>query len=400
MSGSNTTTTSTANTTPITVAAPPTTEEVAADFLSWIGAQNAVLTDVNVGSQVRTFAEAIGSVVDVESVTAQALAFQALVYAAFAAFGVEPLGAVSSLVSLTFSTGTGANPPPVPVAVAIAAGTITQTVGGIQFQTLSSATFPVSGTSVVVPAAAVIAGANGNVPAGAITQILSSIPYTLQVTNTAAAIGGSDAETPAQTLARFTAIVGSIGLGTPVAIANACIGVSVSGTTETVKYATCYEPWIAQMEAGNPNPTAGFQVYVDDGSGQATAALLTAVQAKLDGNLETGDEGNRPAGVPYSVKAVVPVRANVTVSGTAIQPGDAPAITSAVVVALNQYFSTLQFGQAAQVDQVIAAVATAVQGNTNSLSVVLTDANGNAQQSIPAGPTQRIIPNIVSVTFT
>src|ERR1700760_491742 len=129
MSGSTTT----SNT--ITVAAPPTTEEVAADFLTWIGAQNAVLTDVNVGSQVRTFGEAIGSVVDMESVQAQALALQAIVYGAYAAFNVQPLSATSSVTQLVFSTGTGTSPPAAPVAVAIAAGTITQTVGGIQFQT-------------------------------------------------------------------------------------------------------------------------------------------------------------------------------------------------------------------------------------------------------------------------
>ena len=75
MSGSTTSTTSST----ITVAAPPTTEEVAADFLTWIGAQNPILTDVNPGSQVRTMGEAIGSVVDMESVTAQAMALQALV---------------------------------------------------------------------------------------------------------------------------------------------------------------------------------------------------------------------------------------------------------------------------------------------------------------------------------
>jgi hypothetical protein len=342
--------------------------------------------------------EAIGSVVDTESVIAQALAFQALVYAAFAAFNVFPLLASPATTPLTFVTGTGANPPPVPVAVAIPAGTIVQTVGGTQFQTLSSGVIPVSGTTVTVPGGAVAAGANGNVPAASLTQILSSMPYTLQVTNAAAAVGGADAETPAQTLARFTAIVGAIGLGTPVAVANACIGVTVSGTSETVRYSTCYEPWIAQMLAGVQNPTAGFAVYVDNGSGAASSSLLTAVTAALDGNPATGAEGNRPAGVPFTVNAVQPVVANLTVSGTVIQPGSAPAVTAAVLVAIGQYF-TLPFGTAAQIDQIIAAIAGAVQGSTNSLSVVMTDSGANPQNVINAGPTQRIIPGTISVSF-
>lgn len=385
---------------PITVAAPPTTEDVAADFLSWIGAQNLVLTDVNQGSQVRTMGEAIGSVVDTESVTVQALAFQALIYAAFAAFNVFPRGALGALTPLTFVTGLGGSPPPVPVAVAVPAGTIVQTVGGTQFQTIAPGIIPVSGTTVTVAGQAVVAGAAGNVPAGTLTQILSSLPYTLQVFNASLAVGGTDAETAAQTLARFTATVAAIGLGTPVAVANACIGVTVSGTSETVLYATCYEPWIAQMLAGTLNPAAGFQVYVDDGTGLPTNGLLVAVGAKLDGNFATGDEGNRPAGVPYQIKAVNPVIANVSVSGTVIQPGTAPAVTAAVLTALNQYF-TLPFNASAQIDQIIAAVASAVQGATSSLNISMIDSNGNPQNVIPASqPGQRILPGTIVVAFT
>lgn len=385
----------------ITIASPPTTEDVAADFLSWIGAQNNVLTDVNQGSQVRSFGEAIGSVVDTESVTVQALAFQAMVYAAFAAFNVFPLGALPSVVPLNFITGSGASPPPVPVPVAIPVGTIVQTVGGTQFTTVTSGVIPISGTTVGVTAQAVIAGANGNVPAGSITQILSSVPYTLQVINPLAAVGGTDAETPAQTLARFTAVVASLGLGTPVGIANAAIGVTVSGTSETVKYSTTYEPWIAQMLAGVTNPAAGFIEYVDDGTGSPSGALLLAVAAFLNGNLATGAEGNRPAGVPYQVLAVNPVIANLTISGTVTQPGAAAGVTAAVLTAVTQYFTTLLFNTAAQIDQVIAAVAGAVQGATNSLSIIMTDANGNPQSTIPAtAPGQRIVAGTVAVSFS
>jgi tetrahydromethanopterin S-methyltransferase subunit C len=103
--------------------------------------------------------------------------------------------------------------------------------------------------------------------------------------------------------------------------------------------------------------------------------------------------------VPYTVNVVNPVTANVTVSGTAIQPGDAPAITSAVQAALVTYF-TLPFGSAAQLNQIIAAVAGAVQGQTNSLSIQMTDSSANVQTTIAAGPTQRIIPGIITVSFS
>jgi hypothetical protein len=74
-------------------------------------------------------------------------------------------------------------------------------------------------------------------------------------------------------------------------------------------------------------------------------------------------------------------------------------VTAAVDAALASYF-TLGFGVAADLNQVIAAVATAVQGQTTSLSVQMTDSGANPQTVIPAGPTQRIIPGVITVSFS
>lgn len=385
----------------ITVAAPPTTEDAAADFLAWMGAQNGVVTDINPGSQVRTMAEAAGSVIDMQGVIVQALAFQALVYSAFAAFGVVPLPGLPATVPLTFSTGSGSLPPVAPVPIAVPAGTTVQTVGGTQFANLVDVVIPTGSTFVTTSAAATVVGAAGNVPAGSITQIVTSLAAPLVVNNAkAAAVGGTDAETPAQTLARFTAVVAAIGLGTPVAIPSGCIGITAPGILETVEFATCFEPWIAQLAGGAlfNQLTAGFQIFIDDGSGVASPALIAAVTAYMNGNVATGAEGNRPAGVPFTVNAVVPVTANVTVSGTAIQPGAVPALEAAVLTAIQQYFR-LPFGTPAELQQIIAAVANVVAGNVSDLLIGMTDGGGNPQQIIPAQPIQRIILGTASVVF-
>jgi uncharacterized phage protein gp47/JayE len=383
----------------ITVATPPTTAEVAVDLASWMGGQSGVLTDFNQGSQVRTDSEAIGSVIEMQSVIAQAQAFQAMVYAAWAAFNIIPAPASAAVVPVTFVTGTGASPPLIPFSLLIPTGTLIQSVGGIQFTTLTDVIMASGTSSVGVVAQAVIAGSTGNVPTGSITQIASSLPYPLQVRNAAPATGGIDIETPPQTMARFTAVVSSIGRADPVSVANACIGVTVTGTSEKVVWSTCYEPWIIAANQGL-TLVPGFQVYVDNGSGAASPALLAAVGVQLNGSQARGQEGYRPAGVPYTVNAVQPVNASVTVSGVAVLSGLDAALNAAVTSAVTVYFAGLAFGQAATLTSLIAVVANQVAGNVTTLNVVLNSAAGVAVPSVTPPGTGRVILSAVTVAFT
>lgn len=383
----------------ITVAAPPTTEEVAADIVVWIGGQSGVLTDLNNGSQIRTDSEAIGSVTEMQGVIAQAEAFQAMVYAAFAAFNIFPLLARPSIGTVTFITGSAANPPVATSPILIPALTIVQTLGGIQYQTTANAVIPTGATSVTAPIQAVVAGAGGNAVASSITQIASALSNPLQVFNTAPTTGGEDAETPSQTMARFTAKVASIGLSTPVAIANGVIGVVVSGTAEEVEFATVFEPWIQQVQQGVANPTPGFDVFVDNGSGSASSNLLTAVSSALSGNAALGQDGFRPAGVPFSVLPVSPLFAIVVVSGTATEPALDASVVSLATSAAQGYFSGLAFGQIAELSQLTAAIANQVAGNVTSLGIQLLNVSGVAVNALQPLGFQRVIVQNLSVNF-
>lgn len=384
----------------LTVASPPATASVAADIIAWIGGQSGVLADFNPGSQVRTDSEAIGSVVEIQSVIAQAQAFQAIVYAAWEAFNIIPFAPTAATVPVVITTGVGANPPLAPSPILIPAGTVVQTVGGIQFETSADATIPTGATSVTVVVNAVVPGLNGNVSAGAIVQIATALSYPLQVSNAVPATGGADAESPAQTMARFTALVASIGLATPVAIANGAIGITAPNSSEKVEYATVYEPWIEQAMAGVKNPAAGFTVYVDNGSGAASPGLLAAVSTALSGNFATGAEGFRPAGVPYSVLPVVPVFCSVQIFGKAIYAGLDATLNANASTATNQYFESLFFGETADITQLIAAVANVVAGNVTTLSVTLLDATGASQQQITANGMQRVVIQNLTVAFS
>jgi intein/homing endonuclease/uncharacterized phage protein gp47/JayE len=243
------------------IAAFPTTEETALTLLQYLYAITGTITDFNIGSVIRTLAESIGSVDEIEGIAIQALAFQALVYSAYAAFGITPILAAPSVGTVTFTT-VGNIPLPPNLNVIIPPNTILQTSGGIQFTTPPNiSVIMVSGTSSVnSPVQSITTGLSTNVPAGAINQLLTGLNYSLTVSNQLPTTGGLTAETPTQTQTRFLNYVSSLGLCSPIAVAASVIGVNFNG--EYVKYSDCYENWIQQV-LNNQTPFPGFTCYDD-----------------------------------------------------------------------------------------------------------------------------------------
>jgi len=126
------------------VAAVPGAVQTATGMLALIAQLSATSTDINIGSQVRTLAEAIGAVAEEEGIAGQSLALQALAYGAMSLFGVQQAQALPATGTVTFATSTPVSGAPVaPQAVAIPSGTLMQTNGGIQFATIANTVRPV-----------------------------------------------------------------------------------------------------------------------------------------------------------------------------------------------------------------------------------------------------------------
>lgn len=384
----------------ITVAGPPSTVDVTEQSLAIMAAESGVLTDYNVGSQIRTMTESYGSIVEQQGIATLTLALQTITYGAMSLFSITPNLAIPAITVLQFATAS-ISPPPATQSVAIPAGTLTQTVGGIQYTTTANVTLVSGTTSVLAAAQAVIGGYSGNQPIGAINQIISGLNYPLVVTNTVAASGGVDAETPAQAQTRLAAKLSSLIGGSPVSVANAAIGVLASGTNETVIYSTCYEPWIA-AGSGPGSGTPGFDLYVDNGAGSASTNLLAAVTSKLNGALTPAIiPAYRPAGMPYSVLGVVPVQANVQIFGSLIPPANAAQVSGAIVSAVSGYF-TLPFGYSASQPALAAAAVNAALGQLSAITVNLYAqvASGTAVPTVSALPYQRVILNTFTVSVS
>ena len=362
-----------------------------------MAAQSGVITDYNKGSQIRTLSEALGMIQEMQGIISSAEAFQSAVYGAMSAFGVTPDPASAAVGQVIFATSFAANPPTVGASVLIPSGTLVQTISGVQFVTTQTAVLPAGSSSITVPVQAVQTGTGGNVAAGTITQLVSGLSYPLAVSNPYPTSGGAAQETIESTLQRFAAVVAAINGASPVAVANAAIGVSVVSTGETVQYATCYEGWIAQVNAGE-TPTAGYAVYVDNGSGTASQNLLNAVTSVLNGSFPSLP-GNRPAGVPYTVNAVVPLAAVVVVSGTPVGSATAASLTTQVQSAMTTLFNALQFGQALTEAQVTAAVANAVGGGVSGLTVTLENSSGATVAQLSPLAYERIILQTLTVNF-
>lgn len=103
----------------------------------------------------------------------------------------KPATKATGQVTVTGSQGT-----------VIPAGSLFATGAGVQFATTVEATIDATG-QVTVAVEAVVAGASGNVPAGAITVIPVSLPGVTAVTNAAPTTGGVDQESDSELLARL-----------------------------------------------------------------------------------------------------------------------------------------------------------------------------------------------------
>ena len=347
-----------------------------------MAAQSNVPTDYNEGSAVRTMLEAEGSLVELQAVADQALAYQALVYGAMSLFGVNQALAQPATGVVTFATSLPlASALPSTLAVLIPSGTLVQTPGGTQFATLQAATLASGTASVAVGVIAALAGSAGNVAASAIAGTpLTSVGYPLNVVNAVATAGGNDAGTQSSALAQFTARAASLGLSSPVAVANSCVGVIATGTGEAVAFSAVFEPWLA-AGSGVGSGVAGFTTYIDNGTGGASASLIAAVQAWQTGNAASGLSGFRPAGVPNVVSGVTPVFASVTASGTLLSGlFGSGGIAAAAASGVSAYFAALGISipqpggtplNSASQPQVAAAVADAGLGAFTSLTVNL-----------------------------
>ena len=131
---------------------------------------------------------------------------------------------------------------------------------------------PAGSNSGTVPVVAAMPGAAGNVQAGAVSLVSSSIVGVDTVVNAAGFADGLDEETDAALKARFPLYLASLSKATLVAIEAA---------VASVQQGLTYHVAANQDEGGAFRP-GHFVVVVDDGSGTPSDALKSRVYAAVD----------------------------------------------------------------------------------------------------------------------
>ena len=282
-------------------------------------------------------------------------------------FGLQRLGAKAATGTVTFSRFTAGSTAPF-----IANGTIVKTADTTQSftvyadptnvnysATLLGYTMPAGVTSINVPVQAAVAGTNGNVAAGTISLIASTVVGVDTVVNSAAFTNGVNQESDTQVKVRFVLFWAGLSKGNigGLAYAMSALQVGVQYTlTEDYDYNGTYHPGY-------------FYVVADDGSGSPPASFITAVTNAV--------QSVRPLSIMAGVFA--PVVTNVTV---ALTIHVASGYTSSVVIsqvgaAVAAGINGLGLGNGLISSQ-IASWAYAIPGVTSVSGVTINGVSGDA----------------------
>ena len=279
---------------------------IVGDMIAYARAVNRDITDYNVGSVARTLLEAPAIEIDALYQAYIAGLLDGIPTAIYQGFGFTALGATAASGYVTFITP---EVPPEPITVP--AGTmIRDPLGIVTYETQTSAS--ITSLTATVAIAATTAGSAGNAIAGALTTYSPAIPG-VTVTNAEPVLGGRETETAEERRIRFARYIKTLARGTVASLEYAAyLGETLSTgglTMERVRHVTIEET------------TGRVNLYIHNGTGNTSAALVARVTAIVDGTWDAANDrwtpGYRPAGMRVDVHAMQEQPVNVAIEITA-----------------------------------------------------------------------------------
>lgn len=197
-------------------------ETIAGSIINYFAGNNSALTDLNVGSRLRTIFEAVA--IELEQIYYQLFigVEDGIKTAVYDSFSFPLLQARAASGTVRFSRTT-----PAPVGgVTIPSGTQVSTAGStstdaVVYQTVDTVVIPEGETFVDALVVATTDGAIGNAPANTIIVLIGSPAGVNAVTNQAAFFTGRDLETESERQARFQTYIANLSRSTLGAIETA-----------------------------------------------------------------------------------------------------------------------------------------------------------------------------------
>lgn len=186
------------------------------DLINWTTARTDKITDFNIGSGIRTIYEAVSIQLEEFYFRMKQNALYAIATSIYTSFGFDRKSAsyATGVVMMAFTR-------PLPSKLTIPKGTIlmtSDTYGNIPFEVVEDTTADVGMTSIPLEVVCKQAGTIGNVPAGAISQIVTSNPIINNIYNLSAFTNGNDVETAIEHKKRFQHYINTLAKATSNAI--------------------------------------------------------------------------------------------------------------------------------------------------------------------------------------
>lgn len=360
-------------------------EQITASMINWMASTQALASDFNVGSVTRTLLEA--TAMELEELYYRLFAgiHASIPEEAFLAFNFPPLSSSPATATVVFGR-TAVDPSN---DYLIPAGTLVSTADGIVFQTIANVTLLRNTTSIPASVVAAVSGVSGNVAAGSIATLKSAVVGVQTVSNAAAAMGGVDQESLDSQQIRFAQYVSSLARSPANGIVTGALtaqlhDVASGRITERVIQANLIEPYVSD----NTKPIGVCAVYIDNGSGTASVALVAQAQKIIDGYLDPvlGQViGYRAAGVTITVSAVTALSQAVTATVTPAPGATFNDVSSAAKVAIGSLFNGLTIGMTLRWSQLLAAIMAVPGIQAATISVPAGDVTCSVSQRIRLG---------------
>ncbi len=364
---------------------------ITASMVNVIRASTKKVTDFNVGSVIRTMLEAVGIETDQlyqEMFHGLKEAIPVATYTSFD-FGLQPAQPATGALTY-YASGTQTS------SILIPTGTVAKNpTTGQLYSTIVDAQIAVGQTQVSVSAVANQNGVAGNCDAGAITERVDALSGVVGVSNLTPFTNGRDQESEEERKLRFIGYISTLNRGTLKAIrygASTTVLLNSSGqVVERVVHIGIFEPYEDDPVS---NPPGFVEVYVHNGTGGTSPALVTETQKVIDGYY-LGDgtpvPGWKAAGVEVDCMAATEKLVAVTGVLTLNVGYQSATVLPQATTVVREYLLSLGIGSPAITAEIIERVM-ALEGVYDFVLSAPSTAQTTALHS------EKIMPGVVTLT--
>lgn len=356
---------------------------------NWMRSTQKKITDFNKGSVARTMVEAPAQEIDELYQQVFIGLREAIPVAVYHSFDFEAKAAVSAsgLIQVTIAAQTS------PVVVQQNA-VLTPTNGGKTYRATENTTIAAGETTASISVVADSSGVGGNLSAGESFTINPSPTGFVSAINPNAFTNGREKETDDERKTRFKSYIEALARGTTSAISygaknNAYIKDSGNNIIERVSSVQVDEPW--KTDSGQP--VSLVNVYVHNGTGATSTALVAQAQKIIDGYYEddgTAVTGWKAAGVRVVVMAATETAVNYTAAITLNSGYSSASVIAEAQSRLSKYLQNLDISKEA----VHAEMVSLVKSIEGVYDVHITTPSDN----VAAGTGVKLMPGTAAIT--